>query len=104
MTTVRVPTARLKAGTYLYRQNHVANGYLIGNSRSQVAINSSDAPALYAALAQGANRNEICANLSISHQDFDELPSELSAFELPQPENSALPISQRFPSSNTDPA
>jgi len=96
MTTVRVPTARLKAGTYLYRQNHVANGYLIGNSRSQVAINSSDAPALYAALAQGANRNEICANLSISHQDFDDLLSELSAFELLQTENSAIQISQRF--------
>ena len=87
---------RLKAGSYLYRQNHVANGYLIGNSRSQVAIYSGDAPALYAALSQGADRNEICANLSISHEDFAELLSELSACELLQTENSAVQVSQRF--------
>ncbi len=87
---------RLKAGTYLYRQNHVADGYLIGNSRSQVAINSGDAPALYAALAQGASRDEICAHLSISHQDFGDLLSELSACELLQTENSAIAVSQRF--------
>ena len=96
MTNSRVHAPRLKAGTYLYRQNHVANGYLIGNSRSQVAINSGDAPALYAALAQGADRNEICANLSISHEDFGDLLSELSACELLQTENSAIQVSQRF--------
>jgi len=96
MTNSRVQAPRLKAGTYLYRQNHVANGYLIGNSRSQVAINSGDAPALYASLAQGADRNEICANLSISHEDFGDLLSELSACELLQTENSAIQVSQRF--------
>ena len=96
MTNSRVQAPRLKAGTYLYRQNHVANGYLIGNSRAQVAINSGDAPALYAALAQGADRNEICANLSISHEDFGDLLSELSACELLQTENSAIQVSQRF--------
>jgi len=87
---------KLKDGAALYRQSHVTNGYLIGNSRSQVAINSSDAPALYSALKAGASRNEICANLSISHESFEELLAELAAHELLQTENSAIQISQRF--------
>jgi len=87
---------KLKDGVQLYRQSHVTDGYLIGNSRSQVAIYSSDAPALYSALAQGASRDEICANLSISHEDFSELLAELSAVELLQTEESAIQISQRF--------
>jgi len=87
---------KLKDGTYLYRQGHVANGYLIGNSRSQVALYSSDAPALYSALKSGADRNEICANLSLSHQDFDELLADLAASELLQTEQSAIEVSQRF--------
>lgn len=87
---------RLKDGTYLYRQSNVANGYLIGNSRSQLAIYSSDAPALYTALKAGASRSEICANLSISHESFEELLAELAASELLQTEESAIQISQRF--------
>lgn len=87
---------RLKNGTQLYRQNQVANGYLIGNSRSQVAIYSNDAPALFSALSAGASREEICANLSISHENFEELLAELSASELLQTEESAIQISQRF--------
>lgn len=97
MTTTQISqSAKLKAGTNLYRQSHVTNGYLIGNSRSQVALYSSDAPALYSALAQGADRNEICANLSISHEDFGELLAELSSVELLQTEESAIQVSQRF--------
>ncbi len=96
MTNPRVQSPRLKAGTSLYRQSHVANGYLIGNSRSQVAIYSSDAPALYSALKSGADRNEICANLSMSHQDFEELLADLAANELLQTEQSAIEVSQRF--------
>ena len=92
----RLKSPRLKSGTYLYRQNHVAHGYLIGNSRSQVPLYSSDAPALYSALKAGADRNEICANLSISHEDFGELLSELSAAELLQVEDSAIQLSERF--------
>ena len=88
--------ARLKDGTHLYRQSHVANGFLIGNLRSQVAIYSSDAPALYSALIAGAPRNEICANLSISHEEFGELMAELAASELLQTEQSAIQVSQRF--------
>jgi hypothetical protein len=87
---------KLKDGTYLYRQSHVSNGYLFGNARSQVAIYSQDAPALYSALKAGANRNEICANLSISHESFAELLAELSANELLQTEQSAIHISERF--------
>jgi hypothetical protein len=97
MTTTQISqSAKLKAGTNLYRQSHVTNGYLIGNSRSQVALYSSDAPALYSALAQGADQNEICANLSVSHEDFSELLAELSAVELLQTEESAIQVSQRF--------
>ena len=99
MTITKSPThqnPKLKDGAALYRQSHVANGYLIGNSRSQVAIYSSDAPALYSALKAGASRNEICANLSISHESFEELLAELAAHELLQTENSAIQISQRF--------
>jgi hypothetical protein len=92
----RLKAPRLKAGTYLYRQSHVADGYLIGNSRSQVAIYSSDAPALYSALKSGADQNEICANLSLSHQDFEELLADLSASELLQTEQSTIEVSQRF--------
>jgi hypothetical protein len=87
---------KLKDGTYLYRQSHVSNGYLIGNARSQVAIYSQDAPALYSALKAGASRNEICANLSISHESFAELLAELSTSELLQTEKSAIHISERF--------
>lgn len=94
MTTTQNP--KLKDGTALYRQNHVANGFLIGNSRSQVAIYSSDAPALYSALRAGAGREEICANLSISHDSFEELLADLSASELLQTEESTIQISQRF--------
>ena len=97
MTQTRIRhEAKLKDGVWLFRQNHVANGYLIGNSRSQVAIYSSDAPALYAALLAGASRSEICANLSISHESFEELLAELAASELLQTEESAIQISQRF--------
>lgn len=97
MTQTRIRhEAKLKDGVWLYRQNHVANGYLIGNARSQVAIYSSDAPALYAALKAGASRSEICANLSISHESFEELLAELAASELLQTEESAIQISQRF--------
>ena len=92
----KLKAPRLKAGTYLYRQSHVTNGYLIGNSRSQVAIYSSDAPALYSALKSGADQNEICANLSLSHQDFEELLADLAASELIQTEQSAIEVSQRF--------
>jgi hypothetical protein len=87
---------KLKEGAALYRQGHVANGYLIGNSRSQVAIYSSDGPALYSALKAGASRSEICANLSISHESLEELMAELDAHELLQTEDSAIQISQRF--------
>jgi hypothetical protein len=87
---------KLKDGTALYRQSHVANGFLIGNSRSQVAICSSDAPVLYSALKAGAGRDEICANLSISHESFEELLAELAAHELLQTEDKAIQISQRF--------
>jgi hypothetical protein len=93
---------KLKDGTYLYRQSHVTNGYLIGNARSQVAIYSSDAPALYSALRAGASRNEICANLSISHESFEELLAELSASELLQSQQSALQFSERFISQITE--
>ena len=87
---------KLKDGVQLYRQSYVPNGYLIGNTRSQVALYSSDAPALYSALKAGASRNEICANLSISHESFEELMAELAAHELLQTEESAVQISQRF--------
>ena len=92
MTTTKNSTnqnPKLKDGAALYRQSHVANGFLIGNSRSQVAIYSSDAPALYSALKAGASRNEICANLSISHESFEELMAELAAHELLQTEPQA---------------
>jgi hypothetical protein len=87
---------KLKDGTYLYSQRHVSNGYLIGNARSQVAIYSSDAPALFTALRAGVHRNEICANLSISHEDFEDLLAQLSTSELLQTEKSAIRISERF--------
>lgn len=108
MTTIpntKKPTnqnPKLKAGVLLYRQSHVANGYLIGNSRSQVAVYSSDAPALYSALKAGASRNEICANLSFSHENFEELLAELVASELLQTQESAIAISQRFISQITE--
>lgn len=92
----KVKSPRLKSGTYLYQQSYVPNGYLIGNSRSQVPLYSSDAPALYSALKAGATRNEICANLSISHESFEELLADLDASELLQTEESAIQISERF--------
>lgn len=102
MTTTQITqtsttqSPKLKDGVRLYRQSHVVNGYLIGNSRSQVAIYSSDAPALYSALKAGASRGEICANLSISHEGFEDLLADLAASELLQTEQSAIQISQRF--------
>jgi len=100
MLKTKTNNPKLKEGTYLYRQlsshNHMKYGYLIGNSRSQVAIYSADAPALYSALKQGSPSNEICANLSISHESFDELLAELSSAELLQTTDSAIQISQRF--------
>ena len=94
--TATTQSPKLKDGVWFYRQSHVTNGYLIGNSRSQVAIYSSDAPALYSALMAGASRNEICANLSISHESFEELLAELAASDLLQTTESAIQISQRF--------
>ena len=102
MTTTQIAqketsqSPKLKDGVWLYRQSNVSNGYLIGNARSQVAIYSNDAPALYSALKAGAGRDEICANLSISHESFEEVLVELAAYELLQTEESAIQISQRF--------
>ena len=102
MTTTQITkkettqSPKLKDGVRLYRQSGVTNGYLIGNSRSQVAIYSNDASALYSALKAGASREEICANLSISHESFEELLEDLAESELLQTEESAIQISQRF--------